>query len=175
MSIIHFGAMPAATGGIDITLSGGFAQDFDITFAEVGFQFTSTGFVQKYEGGGTTTLNSATDWMFPRTAITPGDWQVRGAHTAYTQIGSGVSQVGNSLVPAPSGTGAWNTLTSTRTFRWRASTTTFGPIRGLIATVRFEMRNTVDTSFNTETSVLDAAAIAADGLYSFNVEAFTLN
>ena len=168
--------MTATNQGTSASLLGGFAQDFDVTFAEAGFYFTNSGLSYRLEGGGSSLINSATDWIFPRTSFTAADWQIRGTYTAYISTGAGVTQSGTGFVPTPVGTvGAWFGLGSLQTFYWRAQTTLFGPIRGLEASIRFEIRNSVETSYNTETSVEDAAAIAASGIYSVSVEAFTLN
>jgi hypothetical protein len=168
--------MTATNQGTSASLLGGFAQDFDVTFAEAGFYFTNSGLSYRLEGGGSSLINSATDWIFPRTSFTAADWQIRGTYTAYISTGAGVTEVGTAFVPTPVGTvGSWYGLGASQTFEWRAQTTFFGPIRGLEASIRFEIRNSIETNYNTETSVEDAAAIAASGIYSVSVEAFTLN
>lgn len=172
---MHADTMTALGQGIEASLLGGHAQDQDVTDARGGFRFANTGFSYKYEGGGTSLINSATDWIEPRTSFTAADWQIRGTYTFYDGTG-GITQTGNATVPSPVGTvGSWYALDTSRTFYWRALTTTFGPIRILETTIRFEIRNSVETSYNTQTSVEDAAAIADSGIYTVSIEAFTLN
>ncbi len=175
MSIIHFDAMPAAAADITkVSLLGGSAQDIDVIFAQGGFKFLANGTSLRQQGGASVVINTATDWIFPRTSFTPGDFQVRGTYNSISQ-NFGSTQPFN-FIPTPVGTaGSWVNLNSTQQYIWQCSTTIFGAIKLIVATIRFEIRNTVDTSFNTQTSVVDATAIAADGLYSINIEAATLN
>ena len=174
MTFMHMDASAATSESTKVSLLGGFAQDIDITYASGGFTFTSAGFSQEYEGGGSTNINTGSDWIFPRDSFTAGDFQVRGTYDSI-QTNQGSFQLVNQI-PEPVGTpGPWVNLSSLQQYIWVCSTTTFGPIKLIRADIRFEIRNQNFSQWNTETSTVDAAPIAADGLYSINIEAVTLN
>ena len=173
--MIHFDATTAAAAeSTTVSLLGGFAQDLDVIYAQGGFKFNLDGTTLRQQGGASVLINSATDWIFPRTSFTAGDFQVRGTYDSIIADLSSTQPF--NVIPKPVGTaGSWVNLNSTQQYIWVCSTTTFGPIKRIHADIRFEIRNQNDSSFNTETSVVDATAIADDGIYTINIEAFTLN
>ena len=174
MSFMHMDTGTATSESTKVSLLGGSALDFDITYASGGFTFTSAGFLQRSQGGITTTINSDSDWIFSRTSFTPGDFQVRGTYDSIFQD-QGSFQAANQI-PTPVGTaGPWVNLSSIQQYIWVCSTTTYGAIKIIEADIRFEIRNQNFSQWNTETSTVDAAPIAAAGLYSIYLEALTLN
>ncbi len=167
---MHFDTTTATAERIQINLDGDTLIAFGDFVADGGHGFTSSGFVQRHVNGANTNIDTSTDWLDPRTSFTPADWQVRGTYASYNASLGNAVEIGNAFVPLPVGTvGSWYTLDSSRRFHWRVATS-YSP-RYAIITVRFEIRNQNDGSFNTLTSAEDAAPIAAFGFYTSNIEA----
>ena len=115
MSIIHFDAMPAAAAtGFVLNLDGDSVGDFDPFLATAGWQIRNDGTIFERRGGSFFQVDVATDWITPRTGLTPGDYEVRMNHSGSASFNLPLSDASN----------VWHPLSSTRSFTWAVATPT---------------------------------------------------
>jgi len=163
MTFMHMDATSAASAnllvvslnGASINGTGGFGYNW-------GWTFKTNGYIEEYRNGFFNNIQTATDWIDPRTGFTAADYEVRGGVQSESASQTKSTLGSNAFISnTPNTVGSWYGLGVNRIFRFGIDTN--GDNEYCNGWIRYEIRNQATPSRNTAISTVDGAPIMAEG------------